>query len=124
MRPLKVLVVDDEPMNCDLARVVLEREGHQVQPAANGRAALDAFAAAAFDLVLMDINMPVMDGIMATRRLREQGWSGPIIFVTGSTSGAEEQVAMEAGGTLFMRKPYRRQQLLDAIEQVLPTPRN
>jgi CheY-like chemotaxis protein len=119
-----VLVVDDEPMNCDLARVVLEREGHQVQAAANGQEALDACAATAFDLVLMDINMPVMDGYTATRRLRERGWEAPIIFVTGSTSGGEEQVAREAGGDLFMRKPYRRQQLLDAIDQVLATPRN
>ncbi|MDB5097872.1 MAG: Hybrid sensor histidine kinase [Cyanobacteria bacterium RYN_339] len=124
MKNLQVLVVDDEPMNLDLALAVLAREGHEITLVTNGQEALDACAAREFDLILMDINMPVMDGYTATRQLRDRGTLSPIMFVTGSTSGGEEQVALEAGGDLFMRKPYRRQQLLDAIGQVLATPRN
>jgi CheY-like chemotaxis protein len=123
LKPLRVLVVDDEPLNIELARAVLEREGHELSSAADGQQALDACAAREFDLILMDINMPVMDGYAATRALRDRGVLAPIMFVTGSTSGGEEQVALEAGGDLFLRKPYRRQQLLDAIVQVLGTPR-
>jgi len=123
MKNLQVLVVDDEPMNLDLARAVLEREGHQLAYATTGQEALDACARQAFDLILMDINMPVMDGYQATRTLRERGWRGPIVVVTGSTSGAEEREALAQGADLFMRKPYRRQQLLDAISQVMAAPR-
>lgn len=121
MKPLNVLVVDDEPMNLDLAGVILRREGHRVSTESNGASAVARCEAEAFDLVLMDINMPEMDGYEAMRALRACPATAdlPILVVSGSNSGAEERSALEAGADLFMRKPYRRGELLAAIARVL-----
>jgi CheY-like chemotaxis protein len=121
MSGLKVLAVDDEPMNLDLATVILEREGHQVFTALNGRLALECAEEQAFDLILMDINMPEMDGYDAIRALRSLNATKQvaIIVVSGSNSGVEERAAIDAGADRFMRKPYRRTDLLAAMEAVL-----
>jgi CheY-like chemotaxis protein len=121
MKRLRVLIVDDEPMNLEVAQAILEGEGYEVACAHNGEEALEAAADPKLDLVLMDISMPVLDGITATRRLRENVATRdlPVIFVTGSTSGTDKSEALKAGANAFMLKPYKRQQLVDAISEVM-----
>lgn len=123
MKTLNVLIVDDEPLNREVAEVILCREGHHVETRDTGAEALEACLEGGqpFDVVLMDIYMPVMDGLAATRALRTHDATRhlPVIFVTGSCSDEDEQAAQEAGGTFFMRKPFRRRELLEVLERVI-----
>lgn len=125
MKTLNVLIVDDEPLNREVAQVILANEGHHVETRDTGAEALAACLDGPFDVVLMDIYMPVMDGLAATRALRTHDATRhlPVIFVTGSCSDEDELAAQEAGGTYFMRKPFRRRELLEVIERVLDAPR-
>jgi CheY-like chemotaxis protein len=116
--PLSVLVAEDGRMNQHLAVRMLEREGHRVTVADNGESALDEMLQQHFDVVLMDIEMPVMDGISATRRIRdwerETGTHTPIVAVTSNTNRDE---CLAAGMDAFLSKPLRP----DSLHQVLNT---
>lgn len=121
VRHLNILVVDDEPDNLELANAVLLTAGHRIVTCVNGAEALARCREADFDIVLMDITMPIMDGLTATRALRSEAATArlPILFVTGSTSGADAREAADAGGDHFMHKPYRRKELLAGITETL-----
>lgn len=125
MKPLNVLIVDDEPLNREVAQVILASEGHRVETSDTGAEALALCERdkCPYDVILMDIYMPVMDGVTATHalRTRENTRHVPVIFVTGTCQDGDEQAAQEAGGTYFMRKPFRRRELLSVIERVLAT---
>ncbi|WP_052736531.1 hybrid sensor histidine kinase/response regulator [Aquincola tertiaricarbonis] len=104
-QPAQVLVVDDGPENRQLVRLVLEAAGLQVVEAADGQQALDVLAAQPVDLVLMDVQMPVMDGYTATRTLRQRGLQLPVLALTANAmKGFEAQIA-EAGFTAYLTKP-------------------
>jgi CheY-like chemotaxis protein len=123
MKSLNVLIVDDEPLNREVAQVILAREGHRVETSDTGAEALELCRddVCPYDVILMDIYMPVMDGVTATRALRgrETTRHVPVIFITGTCQDGDEEAAQEAGGTYFMRKPFRRSELLSVIERVL-----
>lgn len=121
MRRLEILVVDDEPSNLDVAGTILTRLGHGVTAAHNGAEAVARCQERRFDVVLMDITMPVMDGVEACNRLRELPLSRdvPIMFVTGSSSSASQKAEIEARGDRYFVKPYRRQQLLAVLTNFL-----
>ena len=124
-RPLHILLVEDLVNNQKLAMAVLERAGHTVVLACHGREAMELFASNPFDLLLMDLYMPEMDGYEATRRIRTGAQTGlsspnvPIIAVTSHAMEEERKRCLEAGMNGFLRKPYRRQELLDAIAPFL-----
>jgi len=103
--PKRVLVVDDGTENRQLVRILLEEVGLHVSEAENGQLALDRIAAELFDLVLMDMQMPVMDGQTATRRLRDQGNTMPIIALTANAMKGFEKELGEAGFSGFQTKP-------------------
>ena len=121
MRSLRVLVVDDDPMNLEVAGVILDSAGHRASMAHDGQQAVTMATMSPFDVILMDISMPVMDGITATEQLRAHPATAatPIIFVTGSNSDPHIGMAMAAGGQAVLLKPYKRQQLLDLIDEVV-----
>jgi CheY-like chemotaxis protein len=100
-----VLVVDDGAENRQLVRVLLEEVGLRVSEAENGQIALDRVAAESFDLVLMDMQMPVMDGQTATRRLRDRGCTLPIVALTANAMKGFEKALDEAGFSGFLTKP-------------------
>ena len=79
-----VLVVDDGDINRKLVRLALQKQGAEVEVACDGQEGLVAALAGNFDLVLMDMQMPVMDGYAATRELRKSGYTGPIIALTAN----------------------------------------
>jgi two-component system sensor histidine kinase/response regulator len=120
-RPLKVLVADDNPVNCRLASIVLERAGHEVRTVANGAAAVAALAAEPFDIVLMDLQMPVMGGIEATMRIRaltdRRRAAVPIVAVTASGQRGEDARCRLSGMDGYLRKPLDGATLLAAIER-------
>jgi CheY-like chemotaxis protein/anti-sigma regulatory factor (Ser/Thr protein kinase) len=127
LRPgLRVLVAEDHPINQRLIRRLLERDGCQVTLVENGQRAVDLHAAANFDLILMDLQMPVLDGIDATRTIRRAeavtGRRTPIIAVTAHALTSERQRCRDAGMDDVVTKPVDPAALRHAIEQVLMAP--
>jgi CheY-like chemotaxis protein len=115
----RVLVVDDGAENRQLIHVLLEEVGLHVSDAENGQIALDRIAAEDFDLVLMDMQMPVMDGQTATMRLRERGCELPIIALTANAMKGFEKQLEEAGFSGFQTKPVDVDALLLDLAQRL-----
>jgi CheY-like chemotaxis protein/HPt (histidine-containing phosphotransfer) domain-containing protein len=111
----RVLVVDDGIENRQLIHVLLEQVGLQVVDAENGRVALDRVAEGGFDLVLMDMQMPVMDGVTATRTLRERGCTLPIVALTANVMKGFERSLAEAGFSSYLTKPIDVDALLEAL---------
>ena len=101
----RVLLVEDNPVNALLARALLTREGCRVQTAGNGLEALDLMAASRFDLVLMDMRMPGLDGPTATKTLRARGDKTPIIALTANAYVEDRQRCFEAGMDDYLTKP-------------------
>jgi signal transduction histidine kinase/HPt (histidine-containing phosphotransfer) domain-containing protein len=108
VRPLRILVAEDNTVNQDVARGLLERRGHRVDIVGDGRAAVAAVAAACYDVVLMDVHMPGVDGIEATRQIRQlPGDRGavPIIALSASAMRAETEACLAAGMNDHLPKP-------------------
>jgi PAS domain S-box-containing protein len=101
----RVLVVDDGPENRELLSLVLTEQGLWVDEAENGQVALDKLAAGSYDLVLMDMQMPVMDGYAATRELRRRGLSLPVVALTAHAMKGYEEEVLQAGCTAYLTKP-------------------
>jgi PAS domain S-box-containing protein len=121
----KVLVVEDGPDNQQLLGTILRKHGLTVALAENGeiaaRRALEALAAGApFDLILMDMQMPVLDGYGATTRLRREGYRGPIVALTAHAMGGERERCLAAGCDDYLSKPIDRAELYAAVDRYLP----
>lgn len=119
-KPLKILLAEDTPVNQIVTVTILEKGGHRVSVAKNGREVLDMLGKERFDLVLMDIQMPVMDGLETTKRIRDREISSggthiPIIAMTAHALAGDRQTALDAGMDDYLTKPIDRQKLLAAI---------
>jgi signal transduction histidine kinase/CheY-like chemotaxis protein len=118
-RKLKVLLAEDNPVNQRVACLMLEKLGHQVERAANGREAVDAALAGSFDVILMDCQMPEMDGYEATTeiRLRQTGTDRtPIIAITACAMHGDRERCLCAGMDDYLPKPLETGDLLRALE--------
>jgi two-component system cell cycle response regulator DivK len=117
----KILIVEDDEMLMDLMQQTLELSDHVVRGAANGALALDAVAADAPDLILMDIGMPIMDGLEATRRLKANPACRhvPVIALTAHASAADRQQALNAGADDYEPKPVDFDRLQEKIQTLL-----
>ncbi len=118
-RPLRVLVVDDIATNRELLRTMLSRMGHAPQLAESGIDAIAAVQREAFDVVLMDVNMPDMDGLEATRRIRAMGGliaATPIFALTAGATAADRDRTLAAGMNAHVAKPVSRAQLAEVLE--------
>lgn len=107
--PLSILVVDDDELNQRMMRLILNREGHLVECASNGAEALEAVRTKSFDMILMDLQMPVMDGIEASGRIRE--WESGhahtfIVALTASYLPEKGRELFEAGIDNYLAKPF------------------
>ena len=125
--PCRVLLVEDCPDTQRLLLAMLSSVGAQVTLAGNGFIAYDlAMSAEAcgkpFDIILMDMDMPFMDGKRATRRLREDKCTMPIIALTGHTGQYSREDCLEAGCTEYLPKPIRRETLLDTMARYVARP--
>ena len=120
---LRILLAEDNLINRALATGLLEKQGHTLVHAVNGVEVLRALDAATFDLVLMDVQMPEMDGFEATRRVRaiEAGTSRhtPIIAMTAHAMAGDRERCLEAGMDGYVAKPIQREGLLKVMEEVL-----
>lgn len=119
---MKILVAEDNAINRKLATRLLEKHGHTVVIAENGRAALDALARESVDAVLMDVQMPVMDGFEAIRTIRaserRSGTHLPIIALTAHAMKGDRERCLEAGADDYLTKPIRTGALLTALDHM------
>jgi PAS domain S-box-containing protein len=115
----RVLVVDDGAENRELVRLVLEEAGLEVAEAENGKVGAERALSEAFDVVLMDVQMPVMDGTTATRLLRSRGMDKPIYALTANAMKGFEAELNDAGFTGHMTKPVDIDQLLGELAKLL-----
>ena len=125
--PLRILVVDDVPTNTELLQIHLATGLHQVTVAHDGQEAVQAFCQGTFDLVLMDLQMPVMDGLEATRRIRafeqmHQRVAVPIIALSASVLEQDRHGAQAAGMDGFASKPLEPESLFQEMRKVLQGP--
>jgi PAS domain S-box-containing protein len=115
----RVLVVDDGDENRELVRLVLEEVGIQVDEAANGQIAVDKVRAHSYDLVLMDMQMPVLDGYKATQQLRAMGYTKPVIALTAHAMAGFEAKVLAAGCSGYLTKPIDIDFLLGHLATLL-----
>lgn len=122
MRRARILLVEDNPVNQLVARGMLGKLGCEVIVAAHGGEALNELEGGPFDLVLMDCNMPVMDGYEASRRIRQSGrWPHmPIVALTANAMPEERERCRAAGMNDYLAKPFRREELIAMIDQWVP----
>lgn len=124
-RTLHILLAEDNMVNQKLAVKTLELKGHSVEIANNGKEAVKMAFAGNFDLILMDGNMPVMDGFEATVAIREKekktGGHIPIIALTALAFKEDKQKCIDAGMDGYVTKPIRRKELFKALEEIVPS---
>jgi len=118
----RILLVEDNPVNQLVAKGMLAKLGCQVHLATQGVEALECLEQADFDMVLMDCNMPVMDGYEASRRIRQSGrWPElPIVALTANAMPEERERCRAAGMNDYLAKPFRREELLALIDHWVP----
>ncbi len=123
-RPLRVLLAEDNLVNQQVARTMLERAGHKVTVAGNGRAAVAAAREGAFDLVLMDVQMPEMDGLEATAAIRAAeagtGRHLPILALTAHAMKGDRERCLAAGMDGYLAKPFDPRALWRAVAALVP----
>jgi two-component system chemotaxis response regulator CheY len=116
-----ILTVDDSASIRQMVKLTLSTAGYQVLEAGNGAEGLTSAKAAPVNMVVTDLNMPVMDGLTFIREMRKlPAYKGiPIIFLTTESDGAIKQQAKEAGATGWITKPFQQEQLLAVVKKVL-----
>jgi len=116
-----ILIVDDDPDILALERKILVREGHEVTTAVDGEAALTAIKGREFDVVLLDIMMPGIDGFEVSRSLKEElkGKNIPVIFVTAQDDADSMREGFRSGGTIFLSKPFTANQLMRVVGSLI-----
>ncbi len=119
-RGLRILVADDNPVNCRLAELLLAKAGHAVTTVPDGARAVAAVEAGDFDLVLMDVQMPVMDGLQATRAIRllsdERRSTIPVVALTAEAMSGDEKRILASGMDGYLTKPIDRPKLLSTVQ--------
>jgi CheY-like chemotaxis protein len=123
LRHLSILLAEDNAMNKRLATRLLEKRGHKITSVSNGREALEALEQARFDVILMDVQMPVMDGWMATQAIRERERGTeehvPILALTAHAMKHDQEQCLAAGMDGYLSKPFQPAELYQAVESIV-----
>jgi len=120
LRPLQILLAEDSPVNQRVVVGILSKRGHRVTVARDGRVAVDTAARGHFDLILMDMHMPEMDGLEATRRIRALPSSAnrvPIVALTAAAFREHRQACLDAGMIDVLNKPFQPEHLITIVER-------
>ena len=118
----KVLLVEDNPVNLMLGRTILERFDVDVATAENGEIAINMLSKEQFDLILMDIQMPILDGIAATKIIRQSAMNNsniPVVAISANLSSTLRKDCIEAGMNGFLLKPFRKSALIEKVAEYL-----
>ena len=118
MDKIKILIVDDDKNICELLRLYLEKEGYETELAHDGQQALDRFASAKPDLVLLDVMMPRIDGWETCRRIRAAG-NVPVIMLTAKGETFDKVLGLELGADDYIVKPFDTKEVVARIKAVL-----
>ena len=118
-----ILIVDDEPNIVMSLEFLMRKAGYQVSIARNGTEALEAIDHAAFDVVLLDIMMPDVDGYQVCRHLRQHParQTTRVIMLSAKSKDADVQKGYDAGADLYLPKPFSTRQLMEKVRELLPT---
>jgi len=115
----KVLIVDDNAQNLYLARYLLEKNGHDIDEAVNGALAVQAAEENSYDLILMDIQMPVLDGLEATRKIKSKNKLPIIVALTAKAMAGDAEMIMAAGCDGYIVKPIESHHFARQVESYL-----
>ena len=117
----RILAVDDNPDALSLLKKVLRREGYDVEVVQDGSAAIEMFSEHTFDLVLLDIMMPGVDGFEVSRRLRQGDGRGkvPVVFITSKDDAESMREGFRSGGSVFLSKPFTANQLTKLVRSLI-----
>ncbi len=115
----RILVVDDEPNIREVVELYLQRDGFEVEVAADGEAALAAIERRVPDLMVLDLMMPVVDGLEVTRALRQGGFDIPIIMLTAKGDETDKIVGLELGADDYVTKPFSPKEVVARVKAVL-----
>ncbi|MHC2068252.1 response regulator [Bremerella sp. T1] len=122
--PRHILLAEDGVVNRKVAQSLLENRGHYVTAVENGRLAVDAYRSGTFDLILMDVQMPVLDGFAATAEIRQLEFNAersiPIIALTAHAMKGDRERCLEGGMNDYVSKPFRPEELFAAVEKIKP----
>lgn len=115
----QILIADDNEHNRYIARFLLEDAGHEVAQVENGSEAVAAATEKNYDLILMDIQMPVMDGMEATKRLKEAGITAPIVALTAKAMRGDREEILAAGCDGYISKPFKVENFAEQVADYL-----
>lgn len=120
--PRKAITIDDSASMRQMVRMTLKQTGFDVLEAENGQAALDLLKTTQVDLVICDVNMPILNGIETTRRLRAMPnyKRTPIVLLTTESEDSKKMAGRQAGATGWIIKPFQPTQLQKVVQRVLP----
>ena len=115
----RILLVEDEERLMEVVKLNLEIEGYEVVAAFDGKQALDAFHAERFDLILLDVMLPHMDGFAVCRSIRLENRKVPILFLTAKNSAQDRVMGLKIGGDDYLVKPFDLEELLLRVKRLL-----
>ena len=117
MKPIRVLVIDDEGVICDACRLVLSEKGYGVDHCMTGKAGLLAVERGTYDLILLDMKLPDIDGTEVLKAVREKTPAPCVIVMTGYSTMSNAINAMKLGAADYLDKPFTDDELIEAIEK-------
>ena len=118
MKPLDILVIDDESVICDACNLVLSEKGHAIDYCKTGKTGLWAMERSNYDLVLLDIKLPDMDGMEILKTVREKRPKLCVVVMTGYSTMSNAVQAMKLGAADYLSKPFTDDELIEAVEKV------
>ena len=124
IRPLTILLAEDNPVNKQVATLMLKSAGHRIIPAKDGLEAVERYRSHAPDLILMDIQMPVMDGETACKKIRELESGSdahiPIVALTANAMKGDQERYLASGMDAYLAKPIQKETLLETVQKLIP----
>jgi len=115
----KILIVDDEPLMCDSLKILLTRDGYETRTSCTGREAMDCFVTQHFDVVLLDMHIPDMNGLQLMDHIRKQCPEAFVVVITGHASVDSTVESLRRGAFDYLRKPFEHEELLKTVKNAM-----